>query len=54
MIQVIEQGKICILDIDIQGVKLVKQSGRECKYLFIAPPSMELLEQRLRGRGIYC
>jgi guanylate kinase len=44
-------GKICILDIDIQGVQNVQKSTLKCKYIFIAPPSMEILEQRLRGRG---
>ncbi|KAF1782949.1 P-loop containing nucleoside triphosphate hydrolase [Phytophthora cactorum] len=46
-----EKGKICILDIDIQGVQQVKKSGIRTKYLFIAPPSMEELEKRLRGRA---
>lgn len=45
------EGKICILDIDIQGVQKVKKSPLECKYLFIAPPSLEMLHARLRGRG---
>ena len=45
------QGKICILDIDIQGVQSVKKSSLEAKYLFINPPSSEALEERLRGRG---
>lgn len=45
------QGKICILDIDIQGVQSVKKSSLEAKYLFINPPSTEALEERLRGRG---
>ena len=45
------QGKICILDIDIQGVQSVKKSSLEAKYLFINPPSVEALEERLRGRG---
>jgi len=44
-------GKICILDIDIQGVQNVKQSTLQSKYIFISPPSMEILEERLRGRG---
>jgi guanylate kinase len=44
-------GKVCILDIDVQGVQNVKKSSLECKYVFIAPPSMEALEARLRGRG---
>jgi len=45
------QGKICILDIDIQGVQSVKKSNLDCKYLFVMPPSVEELEKRLRGRG---
>ena len=45
------EGKVCILDIDIQGVQSVKKSSLVCKYLFISPPSMADLESRLRGRG---
>ena len=45
-------GKICILDIDIQGVQQVKQSNLiTCNYVFVSPPSIEELESRLRGRG---
>jgi len=44
-------GKICILDIDVQGVRSVKKSSLEPLYVFIAPPSKEALEDRLRGRG---
>lgn len=46
-----KSGRICILDIDIQGVQKVKQSSLSPRYLFIAPPSEEALEERLRGRG---
>jgi guanylate kinase len=49
--QISDQGRICVLDIDIQGVQNVKKSQIECKYIFIAPPTMEDLERRLRGRG---
>lgn len=45
------KNKICILDIDIQGVQNVKKSSLDANYIFIAPPSMEDLEKRLRGRG---
>ncbi len=44
-------GKVCVLDIDVQGVQNVKKSSLQPIYLFIAPPSMEELEKRLRGRG---
>lgn len=46
-----DEGRICVLDIDIQGVQSVKKSMIECKYIFIAPPTMDDLENRLRGRG---
>jgi guanylate kinase len=44
-------GKICILDIDVQGVQNVKKSSLDPYYIFVAPPSMNALESRLRGRG---
>lgn len=44
-------GKICILDIDVQGVKNVKKSPLNPYYVFISPPNMEALEARLRKRG---
>jgi guanylate kinase len=44
-------GKICILDIDIQGVKNVKNSTLDCRYVFVMPPSVEELEGRLRKRA---
>jgi len=48
---VIKTGKICILDIDIQGAISVKKTDLHAHYVLIAPPSLEVLEQRLRGRG---
>lgn len=45
------KGQVCILDIDVQGVQIVKSSTLDPYYIFIAPPSMEALERRLRGRG---
>jgi guanylate kinase len=46
-----DDGRICVLDIDIQGVQSVKKSSIPCKYIFIAPPTLTDLESRLRGRG---
>ena len=48
--QVSEQGRICVLDIDIQGVRSVKRSSLQPYYLFVNAPSFEQLEKRLRGR----
>jgi len=46
-----DKGLICILDIDIQGVKSIKETNICCNYIFVQPPSMEILKQRLQGRG---
>jgi len=46
-----EAGKICILDIDVQGVRNVKASEMAAHYIFVQPPSMDILEERLRNRG---
>ena len=43
-------GKICILDIDVQGCRAVRNSPLNALYVFISPPSMKELERRLRGR----
>ena len=34
-----------------QGVKQVKKTNLNPRFLFLQPPSVEILEQRLRGRG---
>ncbi|WPB01860.1 uncharacterized protein RHO25_006492 [Cercospora beticola] len=47
---VAEQGRTCILDIEMEGVKQVKKTDLNARYLFLQPPSVEILEQRLRGR----
>merc|ERR1711988_2036594 len=49
--KVAETGKVCVLDIDVQGAESVKKAGVEALYVFVKPPSMEALENRLRGRG---
>lgn len=40
-----------LLDIDPKGARQVKQAAPDAVLVFIAPPSMEELERRLRGRG---
>ncbi len=44
-------GDQVVLEIEVQGALQVKERMPEAKMLFIAPPSLEVLEQRLRGRG---
>lgn len=43
---------VCLLDIDVQGVKQVKTSGYAgVRYVCVRPPSLHVLEQRLRARN---
>ncbi|MFZ5899586.1 MAG: guanylate kinase [Bacillota bacterium] len=44
-------GHDVILEIDVQGGLQVKQKWPDAVLVFIAPPSFEELERRLRGRG---
>ncbi|KAJ2743143.1 guanylate kinase [Coemansia sp. BCRC 34301] len=48
---VADSGRMCILDIDVQGVKSVKSTDLGARFVFVAPPSDEELERRLRSRG---
>ncbi|KAE9969187.1 hypothetical protein EG328_007025 [Venturia inaequalis] len=46
-----EKGQVCVLDIEMEGVKQVHNSHLKARYLFLQPPTFEILEQRLRGRA---
>ncbi|XP_010516372.1 PREDICTED: guanylate kinase 2 isoform X2 [Camelina sativa] len=48
---VTDSGKRCILDIDVQGARSVKASSLDAIFIFVCPPSMNELEDRLRARG---
>jgi len=47
----LEQGHDVILEIELQGALQVKKRLPKAVLVFIAPPSFEELENRLRGRG---
>ena len=46
-----EKGNHVILEIDVQGAMKVKETCPDAVMVFIAPPSLQLLKQRLVGRG---
>lgn len=45
------EGTQVILEIEVQGAFQVREKMPEAHLLFIEPPSLEVLEDRLRGRG---
>lgn len=49
--ELLESGKDVILEIDIQGALKVKENAEEGIFIFILPPSMEELKQRIIKRG---
>ena len=49
--QAIAEGKQAILEIDVQGAFQIKEKIPQSILVFIEPPSLEILEERLRGRG---
>jgi len=44
-------GQSVLLDIDVQGGRQIMDFDLDSVSIFIMPPSLEVLEQRLRGRG---
>ena len=45
------QGKDVVLEIEVQGGAQIKKLMPGCVSIFILPPSMKVLEKRLRDRG---
>lgn len=45
------QGKQVILEIEVQGAFQIREKMPKAHLVFIEPPSLEVLEERLRGRG---
>ncbi len=49
--EAVSQGISIVLDIDTQGAEQVRQRWPEAVSVFVLPPSVEVLETRLRGRA---
>lgn len=46
-----DAGHDILLEIDWQGAQQVRKVFSDCVGVFVLPPSFEVLEERLRGRG---
>ncbi|WP_214413651.1 guanylate kinase [Sphaerisporangium fuscum] len=49
--QKLAEGTPTLLEIDLQGARQVRETMPAALLVFLAPPSWEVLESRLRGRG---
>ncbi len=47
----LESGKNVILEIEVQGAMQIKEKINDCVLVFIAPPSKQVLRERIEGRG---
>lgn len=47
----INDGKIVVLEIDVQGAVNVKKNTDNAVFIFLAPPSLSELKNRIVGRG---
>ncbi|HEX3298984.1 MAG TPA: guanylate kinase [Actinomycetota bacterium] len=45
------EGRDVVLEIDVQGAAQIRSQAPEAVLILLAPPSMDALEARLRGRG---
>jgi guanylate kinase len=47
----VQEGNWVLLEIELEGARQVRQSFPKAIQIFVLPPSIEALEQRLRDRG---
>ena len=51
---VLKTGRICLLDVDIQGVQTVKMLGMNAHFFFVKPPDLETLVRFINRLLIFC
>jgi len=51
VLEKLSEGRDVVLKIDVQGAASVKRAMGDAIMVFIVPPSLSVLEERLRGRG---
>lgn len=47
----IEKGEIVLLEIDVQGALQIKKNYKNVVFIFLLPPSMSELQNRIKKRG---
>jgi len=51
VMEAVAAGKDVLLEIDIQGAMKVREKAPQGVYIFIVPPSLEILRNRINNRG---
>jgi len=51
VVEALADGKLALLEIDLQGARQVRERMPEARFVFLAPPSWDELVNRLVGRG---
>lgn len=49
--KMISEGKVVILEIDVQGAEQIKKTYENAIYVFVIPPRMKDIHERLKKRG---
>lgn len=49
--EALDDGKLVLLEIDLQGARKVRQAMPDARLIFLSPPSWDELVRRLVGRG---
>jgi guanylate kinase len=49
--QSLAEGYGVVFDIDVRGAKALKKTFPRANFIFVLPPDLQILEQRLRERG---
>ena len=47
----LDRGFDLLIEIEVQGARQMRNRREDARFLFLLPPDMAILEQRLRGRG---
>ncbi len=51
VLDALAEGRVSLLEIDLQGARQVRERMPDARFVFLAPPSWEELVRRLVGRG---
>lgn len=49
--EILREGKVVFLEIEVQGAEKIRKLYPDAVSIFLMPPSMRVLEERLRGRN---